>query len=158
MTCSTDHLLKLFATGRSNPSHHTPKLWLWCWNTQESTTRSPKRAYDSLLIWSSRSSKRSFSFYLKSLSSPTQHKCLLYPRFGDAVIQAFELFWFWLLCFSFLFRTFVLDFVFFRCSFLCQIKFMIWTCYFYIFLCFFQFWFCTFYYFYEIRFYGDTFQ
>ena len=142
---------------RSNPWHHTPKLWLWCWNTQESTTQAPKRAYDSLLIWSSRSSKRPFSFEFQEFKQP-QHKCLLYPRFGHALIQAFELFWFWLLWFSFWFGTFVLDFVFFRFSFSCQIKFMIWTCYFYMFLWFFQFWFCIFYYFYDIRFNGDTFK
>lgn len=99
----------------------------------------------------------SVQFLFQEFKQP-QHKCLLYPRFGHAVIQAFELFWFWLLCFSFWFGTFVLDFVFFRFSFLCQIKFMIWTCYFYMFLWFFQFWFCIFYYFYDIRFNGDTFQ
>jgi len=99
----------------------------------------------------------SVQFLFEEFKQP-QHKCLLYPRFGHAVIQAFELFWFWLLCFSFWFGTFVLDFVFFRFLFLCQIKFMIWTCYFYMFLWFFQFWFCIFYYFYDIRFNGDTFQ
>ena len=129
----------------------------WCWNTQESTTQAHKCAYDSLLIWSSRSSKRPFSFEFQEFKQP-QHKCLLYPRFGHALIQAFELFWFWLLWFSFWFGTFVLDFVFFRFSFSCQIKFMIWTCYFYMFLWFFQFWFCIFYYFYDIRFIGDTFK
>ena len=99
-------------TRRSNSWHHTPKLWLWCWNTQESTTQAPKRVYDSLLIWISCSSKRLFSFEFQEFKQP-QHKCLLYPRFGHAVIQAFELFWIWLLCFSFWFGTFVLDFVFF---------------------------------------------
>ena len=99
----------------------------------------------------------SVQFLFQEFKHP-QHKCLLYPRFGHAVIQAFELFRFWLLWFSFWFGTFVLDFVFFRFSFSCQIKFMIWTCYFYMFLWFFQFWFCIFYYFYDIRFNGDTFK
>ena len=76
----------------------------------------------------------SVQFLFQQFKQP-QHKCLLYPRFGHAVIQAFELFWFWLLCFSFWFGTFVLDFVFFRFLFLCPIKFMIWTCYFYMFFC-----------------------
>ena len=147
---------------RSNPWHHTPKLWLWCWNTQESTTQAPKRAYDSLLIWSSRSSKRPFSFYFKSLSSPNISvyfiKDLDMPLFKPLSFFGFAFCAFCLLCFSVWFGTLVLDFVFFRFSFLCQIKFMIWTCYFYMFLWFFQFWFCIFYYFYDIKFNGDIFQ
>jgi len=141
----------------SNPWHHTPKLWLWCWNTQDSTTPAPKRAYDSLLIWSSRSSKRPFSFYFNSLSSPNisvyfiqdldmpLFKLLSFFGFGFCAFLFDLVLLFWILCF-------------FRFSFLCQIKFMIWTCHFYMFLWFFQFWFCIFYYFYEIRFNGDTFQ
>ena len=135
---------------RSNPWHHTPKLWLWCWNTQESTTQAPKRAYDSLLIWSSRSSKRPFSFYLKSLSSPNISVYFI----QDLDMQLFKLLSF----FGFGFCAFLFDLVllfWILCSlgsrfcdqsnlwFLWSIKFMIWTCYFY--------------YFYDIRFNGDTF-
>ena len=71
----------------------------------------------------------SVQFLFQEFKQP-QHKCLLYPRFG-------HLFWFWLLC---------------------QIKFIIWRCYFYMFLWFFQFWFCIFFYFYDIRLSRDTFQ
>ena len=126
------------------------------WNTQEPTTEAPKRAYDSLLIWSSRSSKRPFSFYFKSLSRPNisvyfiqdldmpLFKLLSFFRFRFCAFLFDLVLLFWILCFL-------------GSSFL-QIKFMIWTWYFYMFLWFFQFWFCIFYYFYDIKFNGDTFQ
>ena len=133
------------------------QLWLWCWNTQESTTQAPKRAYDSLLIWSSRSSKHPFCFYFKSLSSPNISVYFI-QDLDMPLFKLLSFFWFWLFCFSLWFGTFVLDFVFLMFSFLCQMKFMIWRCYFYMFLWFFLFWFCIFYYFYDISFNGDTFQ
>ena len=80
-------------------------------NTQESTTQAPKRAYDSLLIWSSRSSKRPFSFYLKSLSSPNisvyfiqdldmpLFKLLSFSGFSFCAFLFYFVLLFWILCF-----------------------------------------------------------
>ena len=87
-----------------------PKLWPWCWNTQESTTQAPKRAYDSLLIWSSRSSKRPFSFEFQEFKQPNisvyfiqdldmpLFKLLSFFGFGFCAFLFDLVLLFWILC------------------------------------------------------------
>ena len=137
---------------RSNPWHHTPKLWLRCWNTQDSTTPAPKTRIRFTFDLELSFFEAFVQFLFQEFKQP-RHKCLLLDMplfkllsfFGfDFCAFLFDLvLLFWILCF--------LGFRFCAKSNL-WFGLVIFTC----FCGYFSFDFVFFYYFYEIRFNGDT--